>query len=273
MTSVLLTVLTAAALTFETPAAQEPAKKPKQRVVAATPVKSFVIGPDGELQMLEDQGVAWVNTEKGLEGSFQLLDVLGPRRYIGVQLITLTPELRAHFGVPADRGVMVSKVLDDTPAAEAGLRVGDVVVTADGKAVGTAGDITQVLSAKEPGRQVRLELWRDGEPTSLAAGFAERDTMALDFGPDGTPRAMVLRDRVKIPIETRGPGNTIAIRAVRQEDLDDALRALDEYFKSGEWQERVKQLQTLDLGDVQQRMKTLERRLQELERELAEKRR
>ena len=50
----------------------------------------------------------------------QLVDLLGPRRYIGVQLITLTPELRRHFGVPDDRGVMVSKVIEDTPAALGG---------------------------------------------------------------------------------------------------------------------------------------------------------
>ena len=60
---------------------------------------------------------------------------------------------------------------------------------------------------------------------------------------------------------------------MRQEELDDALHALDEYFQSQEWQERLKQLKSLDLDQVQQRMKTLERRLQELERELAEKRR
>ena len=60
---------------------------------------------------------------------------------------------------------------------------------------------------------------------------------------------------------------------LQKEELDDALHALDEYFQSDEWQQRVRQLKSLDLDSVQTRMKALEQRLQELERQLAEKRR
>jgi hypothetical protein len=96
--------------------------------------------------------------------------------------------------------------------------------------------------------------------------------MALAAGPKGT-NMMLLRDGRRVPLEAKAMADkAIAFRAMRQEDLDDALRAVDEYLESGEWQERVKQLQTLDLDVVQQRVKALERRLQELERELAEKR-
>ncbi|HVR30384.1 MAG TPA: PDZ domain-containing protein [Thermoanaerobaculia bacterium] len=271
MTSLLLAASMVAALAFESPAAQVRSDQKENDRFVAIPVKSFVIGADGQLEVLDDQGIAWVTTEKGLTRPLQLLDVLGPRRYIGLQLLTLTPELRRHFGVPADRGVMVSKVLEDTPAARAGIEVGDVLIAADGSPVAAASDITRVLSGKEPGQEVRLELWRGGEPTSLTVAFEDGETMPFGAGAPGMRRARVLRDRVKIPIETKGPGSTIAIRALHQEDLDDALRALDEYFRSGEWQERVKQLQSLDLNQIQLRMKTLERRLQELERELAER--
>jgi hypothetical protein len=200
--------------------------------------------------------------------------MLGPRRYIGVQLITLTPELRQHFGVPGDRGVMVSKVLEDTPAARAGVEVGDVLVTADGSAIDTAGDVTRVLSKKEPGQDVQVDLWRDGERMALAVAFEEREGAVLDLGAPGESRPLLLHDHGRMPVDARALANkTIAFRAVRQEELDDALRALDEYFQSEEWQARLRQLKNLDLDAVQERMKTLERRLQELERELAEKRR
>jgi hypothetical protein len=200
--------------------------------------------------------------------------MLGPRRYIGVQLITLTPELRRHFGVPEDRGVMVSKVLEDTPAARAGVEVGDVLVTADDAAIDTAGDVSRVLSTKEPGEDVQIDLWRDGERRELAVAFEERQGAVLDLGAEGPSRTLLLHDRGRAPIDAQALANkTIALRAVRQEELDDALRALDEYFQSQEWQERLQQLKNLDLDQVQLRMKTLERRLQELERELAEKRR
>ena len=216
-----------------------------------------------------------MHSQTGPGGPLQLLDMLGPRRYIGVQLITLTPELRRHFGVPEDRGVMVSKVLEDTPAARAGVEVGDVLVTADGSAIDTAGDVTRVLGSKEPGEEVQIDFWRDGERRGLAVAFEERQGAVLDLGPQQvSPRALLLHDRSHAPIDAQALADkTIAFRAARQEELDYALRALDEYFQSPEWQQRLHQMKDLDLDSVQQRMKTLERRLQELERELAEKRR
>ena len=275
MTTFLLSLITLVAFAAEPPAPQRPAAKPKKDVVISVPVKSFVLSGEreGKVEMQDDQGIAWVRRPDG-PGPLHLLDMLGPRRYIGVQLITLTPELRRHFGVPEDRGVMVSKVLEDTPAARAGVEVGDVLVTADDSAIDTAGDVTRVLSKKEPGQEVQLDLWREGERMGLAVAFEEREGAVLDLGPQGASRTLLLHDRGRAPIDAPALANkTIAFRAVRQEELDDALRALDEYFQSEEWQERLRQLKSLDLDQVQERMKTLERRLQELERELAEKRR
>jgi hypothetical protein len=274
MTILPLAVVALVTLGVEPPATQEPVKKPVESVVTSTPVKSFVISDDGKVELLDDQGIAWVRANRGPGGSLPLLDLLGPRRYIGVQLISLTPELRRHFGVPEDRGVMVSKVLDSTPASRAGIEVGDVLVTADDAAIDTAGDVTRVLAGKEAGEEVQIDLWRDGERVGLAVAFEERQGAVLDVGPQGGSRALLLHDRGQTPINVQSLADkTLAIRAVRQEELDDALRALDEYFQSEEWHERLRQLKSLDLDDVQQRMKALERRLQELERELAEKRR
>jgi hypothetical protein len=286
MTSFLLAILTLASLGAENPAQSKPVTKPTEEVVKnkvvkevvkSVPVKSFVISRDGkfEIEMLDDQGIAWVRSQHGAGAPLQLLDMLGPRRYIGVQLITLTPELRRHFGVPEDRGVMVSKVLDDTPAARAGVEVGDVLVTADGSAIDTAGDVSRVLLDKEPGEELRIDLWREGKRMGLAVAFEERQAAVLDLGQQQvSPRAVLLHDRAERPVDAQGLANkAIAFRAVRQEELDDALRSLDEYFQSQEWQERLRQLKNLDLDEVQTRMKTLERRLHELERQLAEKRR
>src|SRR4029077_19784150 len=57
-----------------------------------------------------------------------------PRRgYLGIQLIEITPELRAHYGVARDAGVLVGGVEPDSPAAKAGIEVGDII-TRDGGA-------------------------------------------------------------------------------------------------------------------------------------------
>jgi hypothetical protein len=121
---------------------------------------------------------------------------------------------------------------------------------------------------------VEIDVWREGERMALAVAFEEREAAVLDLGPQGASRTMLLHDHGRLPVDAAALADkTIAFRAVRQEELDDALRALDEYFQSEEWQAPLRQLKNLDLDAVQDRMKTLERRLQELERELAEKRR
>jgi PDZ domain-containing protein len=265
--SSLLLLCALAAAGAEPPAAEE-AKKTPPKVV----VKSFVVSRDGDGEMLDDQGVAWV--EPGQGGPMQLIDMLGPRRYIGVQLITLTPELRRHFGVPDDRGVMVSKVIADTPAAQAGIAVGDVLVSADGSPIGNAGDVSDALKEKEPGDHVQIDAWRNGQRVELAVGFEEREAKTFNLAAPAMIHPMMLHDHGEMPADAHALADrTFTFRAVRQEELDDTLRALDEYFKSPEWQERVQQLKNLDLEAVQQRMKTLEQRLQDLERQLAEKRR
>lgn len=267
MTSLLLLCALAAA-GAETPAMEEPVKKPEAKVV----VKSFVVSRDGDAEVLDDQGVAWV--EPGHDGAMQLMNMLGPRRYIGVQLIELTPELRRHFGLPDDRGVMVSKVIADTPAAQAGIAVGDVLVAADGSPIDNAGDVTEVLKDKQPGDDVQIDLWRDGQRVGLAVGFEEREAKTWNVAVPAMMHPTMLHDHGDMPADAHALADrTFTFRAVRQEELDDTLRALDEYFKSAEWQERVQQLKSLDLEAVQTKMKALEQRLQDLERQLAEKRR
>jgi hypothetical protein len=264
--STILLLCALAAASAESPSPEEPAQKPEPKVV----VKSFVVSDDGEAELLDDQGVAWLDAGKG---SMQLVDLLGPRRYIGVQLITLTPELRRHFGVPDDRGVMVSKVIDDTPAQAAGIEVGDVLVTADGAPIDTAGDVSKVLAGKDAGANVQIDLWRDGARTALEVGFEEREHEMFNVKAPMMIRPVMLHEPGDTPVDARGLADRTITISARGEELDEALHALDEYFQSEEWQQRVRQLKSLDLDAVQQRMKALEQRLQDLERQLAEKRR
>ncbi|HEY0510785.1 MAG TPA: PDZ domain-containing protein, partial [Thermoanaerobaculia bacterium] len=64
------------------------------------------------------------------------------RGYLGIGLTELTPELRTHFGVPEEAGVMVSKVEPGSPAEKAGIKVGDILTRVDGNAIKSSWDIT-----------------------------------------------------------------------------------------------------------------------------------
>ncbi len=103
------------------------------------------------------------------------------RGYLGVQLTELTPELRAHFGVPENEGVMVSKVVEDSPAWQAGVRVGDIIGQVDGSAISSGVALQKAIGGIEPGEVAALQVWRDGAIESINATIAENEGMQRRF--------------------------------------------------------------------------------------------
>ncbi len=103
----------------------------------------------------------------------------GPHGFLGVELVPLTPELRAHFGVPEDAGVMVAEVLPDSPAERAGLEVGDIVTAVEGESVASASDLAGLVRSRKNGESVAIELWRAGRLESATATLEEREGPSL----------------------------------------------------------------------------------------------
>src|SRR5512147_2865056 len=80
---------------------------------------------------------------------------------LGLMVMSLTPELRKHFGAAEDRGVLVAHVEPSTPAAAAGIAVGDVIVGVRGHKVDAAPDVLSALADVTKGERVTVELLRD----------------------------------------------------------------------------------------------------------------
>ena len=99
----------------------------------------------------------------------------GSGAFLGVQMTELTDELRAHFGVPEGEGVMVSKVVEGSPAYIAGVRVGDIITAIDGDTVKGAAALGSVIGKREVGEQVAVQLYRDGGVETLSATLAENE--------------------------------------------------------------------------------------------------
>lgn len=116
----------------------------------------------------------------------RLVDMLGGRgAFLGVQLTEITPELRTHFGVPDDVGVMISRVVSESPAERAGLRVGDVIARVDGNGVDSAWALQRYVRGHDGGETIDLEVWRDGRMETISAGVETRERGAY-------PRALAL---------------------------------------------------------------------------------
>jgi serine protease Do len=72
-------------------------------------------------------------------------------RRIGVSTMQLTKQLADYFGITGGKGVLVTAVTDDGPAAKAGVKAGDVITAVDGEAVDSPGDVSRVINSKKEG--------------------------------------------------------------------------------------------------------------------------
>lgn len=87
-------------------------------------------------------------------------------RRIGVSTIELTKQLADYFGIAGGKGVLVTSVVEDGPAAKAGVRAGDVITAVDGEAIDSPGDISRVINRKKEG-DVTLTVIRNKSQQTL----------------------------------------------------------------------------------------------------------
>jgi serine protease Do len=82
------------------------------------------------------------------------------RSYLGISIDPVTWELAESFGRDSTSGVLVTKVLPDTPAQRAGLKKGDIIVRIAGKSVQGPGDMSWRAATSAIGKPLDVEIWR-----------------------------------------------------------------------------------------------------------------
>jgi len=99
-----------------------------------------------------------------------------PRAYLGVgtQPVVLPNDLRERLGLTQRTAVIVVNVSSDSPAAAAGLVMGDVIVSIAGHAIAEPGDLVAVLQPDRVGNTVTTSILRGGEPRQLQVTVGER---------------------------------------------------------------------------------------------------
>lgn len=134
--------------------------------LAAAPA-SAVAGPSND---------PWSNPQSQTVQKFEWSTSKGR---LGVMVMSLTPELRKHFGAPEDRGVLVAHVELGTPAAKAGIEVGDVIVEVHGKKVDAAPDVLSAIADVGKGQRATINLLRDGKARTLDATIVDNGTAMM----------------------------------------------------------------------------------------------
>jgi S1-C subfamily serine protease len=89
---------------------------------------------------------------------------------LGIQVTDLTPEIARRLGMDAGAtGVVVVNVLPGSPASEAGLRPGDILLRVNGQPVNAAADVAGMVRALQAGQDVSVVIQRDRARVLLRA--------------------------------------------------------------------------------------------------------
>jgi putative serine protease PepD len=92
-----------------------------------------------------------------------------PKAYLGVYVTDETTQLQQQYGLVPSAGALVESVATGSPADQAGIQAGDVIVTFDGSAVSSAQDLTTAVQKVSPGQSAQLALWRGQQKLTVTA--------------------------------------------------------------------------------------------------------
>ena len=111
------------------------------------------------------------------------------RGQLGVVIQEVTHDLAKSFGLDKPTGALVSKVLPNSPAAAAGLQVGDIIRGVNGKEIVSSGDLPVIVGSTAPGKEVKLQIWR--QRAELEVGVTLGSAGDISQSAAGKPEAEV----------------------------------------------------------------------------------
>ena len=173
------------------------------------------------------------------------------RGWLGLRMDALNGQLGEYFGVKDGAGVLVTEVVEDSPAAKAGLRAGDVIVKAGDTEVGTPDALHEAMAGTKAGDELSLQVLRKGSRQTVTATLGEMPGDAMEGR-----RIEIIRD---------GEGDDARSVAPRM------LRRLGRDGAPGEEREIIIERRDLaddDLDSVREEMEALRRELKELRKDL-----
>lgn len=117
------------------------------------------------------------------------------RGWLGVYIQEVTRELAESFGMNKPMGALVANVLPDSPAKDSGIRVGDIILTYDGKDVNNSAALPPMVGRTRVGKTVKLKVMRKGNRKTIKiviGQLPEEDSPILAGRPAPMEKNMVL---------------------------------------------------------------------------------
>jgi len=181
------------------------------------------------------------------------------RTWLGVSIRDLTEQIVKEKKLGIDEGAFVSEVVDDSPAEEAGIQEGDIIVKFDGRDIDDADDLVRAVRKTESGKTVEVVVNRDGKKVKLQATLEEKPRPR---------RAFRFRTRV-LPIPRYFAGTQLAGmelqelnkqlgkyfgtphgRGVLVTEVEEESAAAEAGFKAGDVIVKVEEERVKDIEDI-----------------------
>ena len=100
------------------------------------------------------------------------------RGWLGVRIQTVTDDLAESLGLESTDGALVASVSEGSPAEDSGLQVGDVILKFDNKSVETMRRLPRIVAETQIGKEVEVELWREGQIVKVGVTVGRLDETA-----------------------------------------------------------------------------------------------
>ncbi|MBN1695076.1 Do family serine endopeptidase [candidate division WOR-3 bacterium] len=107
------------------------------------------------------------------------------RGYLGIVPENLSQEIKKALNYPYEKGVYVMRVEEETPAAEAGLAEGDIILTIDNKKIEDVNILRKLIASKSPNAKVEVTVWRNGGEKTLTVKMGKRPAGEVSSRPMG----------------------------------------------------------------------------------------
>lgn len=139
-------------------------------------------------------------------GIYAVKNKAGDGGWLGVYMQSVDYDLAEVFDLPVSYGVIINRVMDDSPADQAGLKEEDIIVGLDGHKITGSDDLVELLRDLSSGEEISLTILRDGDEKKIKVELTENpDPDFMFFDSPRSPKALRALRGLKVPKPPRAP--------------------------------------------------------------------
>jgi len=133
------------------------------------------------------------------------------RGWLGVQIQDITRELAESFGMDKPYGALVAKVVENSPAEKAGLKIGDVIVEFDGHEIATSGALPPVVGITAIDEKVKVKIFRGGKKKNISVVVGLLSNGKTELATKSEPKKQLNRLGLVVTEPTEAQRNRLEI--------------------------------------------------------------